>query len=160
MEATSPPSVLANARARFPTDPRRFIYVGFDVVFTVIYLVLLATAVKNRHGWAQAVLYLLPLGTAAMAVGTSFGRRWGFWLTIAGGSLLLAWTVGFILLLLKTAAYLAGVYGAFGKAASSGALLAVALILQFVALLPALQLKWTLTKPGRRAFGLAPRVRA
>ena len=79
---------------------------------------------------------------------------------IAGGTTLLLWTVGFIVLLLTTAAYLSGVYGAFGKAASSGALLAAALMFEAVALVPALQLKWALTRAGRRAFGVAPRATA
>ena len=141
-------------------DPRRFIYLGFDLALTIAYLVLLRGVLHNRHAWAQAVMYLLPLGTTAMAVGTGFGRRWGWWLTIAGGTTLLLWTVGFIVLLLTTAAYLSGVYGAFGKAASSGALLAAALMFEAVALVPALQLKWALTRAGRRAFGVAPRATA
>lgn len=136
-------------------DPRRFIYVAFDLALTALYLGLLLTALRNRHGWAQAVLYLLPVGTTAMAVGTAFGRRWGWWLTLAGGTTLLLWTVGFIILLLSTAAYLSGVYGAFGKAASSGAVLAVAFVIQAVAFVPSLQMKWALTRAGRRAFGLA-----
>lgn len=141
-------------------DPRRFIYVGIDVALTILYLVLLTGTLKNRHASAQAVMYILPLGTIAMAVGTGFGRRWGWWLTIAGGAALLVWTVGFILLLLATASYLSGVYGAFGKAASSGALLAVFFVIEAVAFLPALQLKWALTRGGRRAFGVAAGARA
>jgi hypothetical protein len=141
-------------------DPRRFIYVGFDVALTVVYLVLLVTTLHNRHPEARLVLYLLPLATTVMAVGTGLGRRVGWWMTIAGGSVLLLWTVGFIILLLTTAAYLSGVYGAFGKAASSGAILAVFFVVQAVAFLPALQLKWTLTRAGRRAFGLAVERRA
>jgi hypothetical protein len=141
-------------------DPRRFIYVAIDLALTAGYLALLLTTLRNRHGWAQAVLYVLPVGTTLMAIGTTFGRRWGWWLTLAGGTTLLLWTVGFIILLLSTAAYLSGVYGAFGKAASSGAVLAVAFVIQAVAFLPALQLKWALTRAGRRAFGLTPRVTA
>ncbi|MEZ4401886.1 MAG: hypothetical protein R3B06_17790 [Kofleriaceae bacterium] len=141
-------------------DPRRFIYVGVDLVLTALYLYLLSTTVYNRHGWARLVMYLLPLGTTAMAIGTAAGRRWGWWLTLAGGTVLFVWTIGFIVLLLTTAAYLSGVYGAFGKAAASGATLAVAFIVQAVATVPALQLKWALTRPGRRAFGLAVKAQA
>jgi hypothetical protein len=65
-----------------------------------------------------------------------------------------------VILLLTTAAYLSGVYGAFGKAAASGATLAVFLVIEAVAFLPALQLKWALTRAGRRAFGLAPKAAA
>ena len=69
---------------------------------------------------------------------------------------MLLWTVAFIILLLVTASYLSGVYGAFGKAAASGAILSTAFVVQFAATLPALQLKWAMTRGGRRAFGLTP----
>ena len=138
-----------------PRDPRRFIYVAIDVVFTVAYLIVLSDLLHNRHAWARAILYLLPLATAVMAVGTAMGRKVGWWMTIGAGTAMLVWTVGFIILLLTTASFLSGVYGAFGKAAASGMLLAVAIIIEVVAFLPALQLKWSLTRAGRRAFGLA-----
>jgi hypothetical protein len=136
-------------------DPRRFIYVAIDTIVTIGYLVLLRDTLHNRHGWARVILYLLPVATAVMAIGTGIGRRRGWWLTVGAGVALLLWTVGFVAMLLTTAAYLSGVYGAFGKAAASGAVLAVAFVIEFVALLPALQVKWALTRAGRRAFGLA-----
>ncbi len=143
-------------RAPLPLDPRRWIYVAIDVAMTIGYLIILDNLLHNRHWWARVLLYLLPVATAVMAIGTGVGRRVGWWMTIGAGATMLVWTVAFILLLLKTASYLSGVYGAFGKAAASGMLLAVALIVEFVAILPALQLKWSLTRAGRRAFGLAP----
>ena len=149
---------MANAAA--VRDPRRFIYVAIDVALTIAYLIVLSNLLHNRHAWARAVLYILPLATAVMAVGTGIGRRLGWWLTLGAGAVMLIWSVGFIILLLTTASYLSGVYGAFGKAAASGMLLAVALIVEFVAFLPVLQLKWSLTRAGRRAFGLAPVTRA
>ncbi|MBK9032765.1 MAG: hypothetical protein IPL61_16100 [Myxococcales bacterium] len=141
-------------------DPRRFIYVGIDVALTILYLVLLADTLHNRHASARLVLYILPMATTMMAVGTAFGRAWGWWLTIAGGATLLVWTVGLVIVLLTTASYLSGVYGAFGKAAASGALLAVFLVIEAVAFLPTLQLKWALTRAGRRAYGLPVKARA
>lgn len=141
-------------------DPRRFIYVAIDVVFTIGYLIVLAKVLHNRHGYARAVLYFLPVATMVMAIGTAYGKRIGWWMTVGAGAGLLLWTVGFIILLLRTSAYLSGVYGAFGKAAASGVVLAVAFVVEFVAILPAIQLKWAMTRHGRRAYGLAPLSRA
>ena len=130
------------------------------MVVTIAYVIVLADLLHNRHAWARIILYLLPLATAVMAVGTAIGRRVGWWMTISGGAVMLLWAVAFIVLLITTASYLSGVYGAFGKAAASGMMLAVALVVECVAFLPALQLKWSLTRAGRRAFGLAPARKA
>ena len=137
-------------------DPRRWIYVGFDLAFTVGYLIALKHLIPNRHDGAMALLYVLPLATWLMATGTAIGRRWSWWLVVAGAVTLLAWTIGIFVVLLYTASYLSGVYGAFGKAASTGVLGAMAIVVQFVALMPAFQLKWAMTRAGRRAFGLRP----
>lgn len=137
-------------------DPRRWIYVGFDVAFTLGYLYAFRTLMPNRHDWAMWILYLLPLSTWLLAVATALARPWSWWLVLVGAATMLVWLVATMVVLLYTASYLAGVYGAFGKAASSGVLGAMALLVQFVALLPAFQLKWAMTRAGRRTFGLRP----
>jgi hypothetical protein len=137
-------------------DPRRWIYAVTDVLFAAGYLYAFEHLIPNRHGWAMMLLELLPLAAWLMAIGTLLARRWTWWLVIAGGAVMLVWTIVTFFVLLYTASYLAGVYGAFGKAASSGVLGAMALIVQFVALLPAFQLKWAMTRAGRRVFGKAP----
>ena len=87
-----------------------------------------------------------------------FARHW--WTAIVGGSVLLLAAILLIARILISAAFLSGVYGAFGKAAASGMMLAVALVIEFVAFLPSLQLKWSLTRSGRRSFGLLPAIPA
>ena len=158
--ADSPPVARAMpATVRRPSwreDPRRVLYIGFDLLFTIGYLYTFAELVQHRFGWGRAILYLLPAATVVMMLGTLVGRRAGWWLTIAGGAAMLVWTVGMIAVLLITASYLSGVYGAFGKAAAMSAMLSTAFIVQFAATLPVLQLKWAMTRAGRRAYGLAP----
>lgn len=159
------PGAAAAARAALPRaqvapltwrqDPRRWIYIGFNVLFTFGYLYAFSTILQNRFGWARAIFYILPACTAALAIGTFSARRWGWWLVVGAAAVMLVWTVGFILLLLHTAAFLSGVYGAFGQMASNFVLLSIAFVIEFVALLAALQLKWALTRNGRAAFGLA-----
>jgi len=148
------------SRLSWRQDPRRWIYIGFDLLFTIGYVWAFSDLLHNRFGWARSIFYLLPLCTTVMAIGVIAGRRWSWWITVVSAAVMLIWTVGFIILLLVTASYLAGVYGAFGKAASSGVMLSTAFVIQFVATLPALQLKWALTRGGRRAFGLPPLWRA
>jgi hypothetical protein len=154
----APAAKLPAAKALVTPKPdvRRWIYGVADIVFTIGYLWVFTALLHNRFGWARAILYILPLCTLVMAIGTLVSGRGGWIATIAGGAGMLLWTVGFIILLLVTASYLAGVYGAFGKAAASGAILSTAFVVQFAATLPALQLKWAMTRGGRRAFGLAP----
>ncbi|HUQ04898.1 MAG TPA: hypothetical protein VM261_20490 [Kofleriaceae bacterium] len=137
-------------------DSRRWIYAGADLIFTIGYVWAFSELVQNRFGWARAILYILPFCTVVMAAGTLVRGKWGWLATVVGGTGMLLWTVAFIILLLVTASYLSGVYGAFGKAAASGAVLSTAFVVQFAATLPALQLKWAMTRSGRRAFGLTP----
>lgn len=137
-------------------DPRRWIYVGADVVFTLGYLWAFSELLHNRFGWARGILYILPACTVIMAIGTAVRGKWGWLATVVGGTGMILWAIAFIIVLLVTASYLSGVYGAFGKAAASGAILSTAFVVQFAATLPALQMKWAMTRGGRRAFGLAP----
>lgn len=146
-------------------DPRPFIYGGLDLVFAVIYVVVITEISPNRHAWAQALLWSLPVAIVIMAGGTIAGALLAknaraakiAWTTaVAGGATMLVVTVILLILLLMAAAFLAGVYGAFGKAASSGVLGAAALIVEIAGILPVLQLKYLMTRGGRRAFGLAP----
>ncbi len=145
-------------------DVRPLIYGGLDVAFAILQFVVIAFAAPNRHAWAEALLLLLPVGTFAMGAGTLAGAliakaaRPGWIAAIAGGALVLIVTVIVLGLLVASAAFLAGVYGAFGKAAASGMLAAAALIVEFVALLPAFQLKYLLGRAGRRAFGVERRA--
>jgi hypothetical protein len=63
-------------------------------------------------------------------------------------------TILLIIRVLVSAAFLAGVYGAFGKAAATSALIGVALVIEVVALVPLFQVKYLMTRAGRRAFAM------
>jgi hypothetical protein len=144
------------ARLTVRQDPRRIIYIGFNVAFTILYLIIFSTLLHNRFGWARAIFYMLPACTLLMGIGTLSAQRWGWFLMVAAASAMLLWTVGFIILLLRTAAFLAGVYGAFGQGAAMFVLLSIVFVIQLVGMVAGLQLKWGLTRAGRAAFGQAP----
>ena len=69
---------------------------------------------------------------------------------------LLLFAVLLIVRILVSIAFLAGVYGSFGPAASSFALVAAALIVEVVAILPLFPLKYVMSRAGRRALGVMP----
>jgi hypothetical protein len=141
-------------------DPRPYIYAGLDVLFTVVYAVIIVTVIPTRIRSSALQLWSLPLCSLIMALGTAaFAveklRLRGRKLAIAGATVMLASTILLIIRVLVSAAFLAGVYGAFGKAAASFALVAVALVVELVALLPIVQVKYLLSRAGKRAYGAA-----
>ncbi|HEX4452164.1 MAG TPA: hypothetical protein VH143_14910 [Kofleriaceae bacterium] len=139
-------------------DRRPYIYAGLDIAFTALYAVIIVTVIPTRIRSTALQLWSLPLCTIIMALGTAsiFAaklRARGRKLAIAGATLMLASTILLIVRVLVSAAFLAGVYGAFGKAAASFALVAVALVVELVALLPIVQVKYLLSRAGKRAYG-------
>jgi hypothetical protein len=92
-----------------------------------------------------------------MAIRIAFGdklSRQGWWIAVVSGSVMILATILLIIRVLVSAAFLAGVYGAFGKAAATSALIGVALVVEVVALVPLFQVKYLMTRAGRRAFAM------
>lgn len=135
-------------------DVRRWIYGGLDLVFGAAYAFVIWKVIPNRLPSASFHLWSLPVCAIVMGAGTLAGGRYGWWTAIVGGSALLLSIIVLIVRILISAAFLAGVYGAFGKAASTFAIVAVALIVEAVALLPIVQIKFLMTRAGRRAYGV------
>ncbi len=137
-------------------DPRPFIYAGIDALMALIWAWLVATRMPNRFGWATLLMWGMVALPAIMGAAMLVRGRWG-WRIGAGAcaALLVAWLV-LVVVLLMTAGFLAGVYAGFGEAAAMGSVLAALLSLELIALLPALQLKFLMTRAGRRQFGLEP----
>jgi hypothetical protein len=137
-------------------DARRWIYAGLDLLFAAAYAFAIWKVIPNRLPSAAAHLWTFPIASLAMAVGMVLGEPRGWWTAVVAGSLALASLFLLIVRILISAAFLAGVYGAFGKAAATFALVMVALVVELVALLPIVQVKYLMTRSGRRAFGRAP----
>jgi hypothetical protein len=158
--AKSAPAKKAAAADSAPSarrgDVRAYIYLGFDLVMVVLWIVLLSTVFANRHGGARLLLWSMVVFVIVMGAAMLVRNRWG-WRSAAlsCAALLLMWLVVLVTLLMS-AAYLAGVYGAFGRAAAMGTLVVAALSFQLVGLLPAFQLKFLMTRAGRRHFGQEP----
>ncbi|MDX2086226.1 MAG: hypothetical protein SFX73_00195 [Kofleriaceae bacterium] len=143
--------------ARVHPDRRRWIYGGLDIAFGVMQAILIWKVIPNRLPSASFHLWTLPGATLVMGVGTLMGGRRGWKIALAGGSLALLSTILLIARIIVSAAFLSGVYGAFGKAAAMTALISVALLVELVALLPIVQVKYLMTRAGRRAFSVPAR---
>lgn len=139
----------ASARS---VDKRPWIYGTLDGVFLLFYLAMVTTIVPSRQ-WSGALLQWFLVASVGVAGIGSFVRRPSGWkLAVVGCVLLLLCELVLLLLLLVSASYLAGVYGSFGQAASALALVVAALSIELIALLPAFQLKYLLSRAGRRAY--------
>ncbi len=135
-------------------DPRPWIYGGLDILFAVSQAVLIWRVVPNRLPSAAFHLWTLPIAMFAMGIGTMLRSRIGWKVAVIAGSVALLSTVLLIARIIVSAAFLSGVYGAFGKAAAMTALTAVALLVELVALLPIVQVKYLLTRAGRHVYGM------
>ena len=149
--ATPTPAPLTPRNTR---DIRRWIYGGLDALFAIVYAVAIWKVIPNRLPSAVVHLWTFPLATLVMAAGMLLGNPKGWWIAVIGGSLVLLSTFLLIVRILISAAFLAGVYGAFGKAAATFALVMIALVIEIVALLPIVQVKYLMTRAGRRAYGV------
>jgi len=143
-------------------DLRPLIYLVLDVLFAVVYFYVIVAVIPNRLMSALVHLYALPVCMigmgAGMAIRLVLGEKRGrvaWWIGVVSGSLMILSTILLIIRGLVSAAFLAGVYGAFGKAAATSALIGVALVIEVVALVPLLQVKYLMTRAGRRAFAIA-----
>ncbi len=157
--------VPAPTPAPAPAPPRRdlrpLIYLAIDEIFVAIYIYVLIAVIPNRHASAFIHLWALPVLLQVMSIGTALAmvsdvklKRMGWWVAVFAGSGLLLVTVLLIVRVLVSAAFLSGVYGAFGKAAAMSALIGIALIIEIVALLPLFQVKYLRTRAGRRTYAM------
>jgi hypothetical protein len=135
-------------------DRRRAIYAGLTALFAALHAACAWFVLISELPSAQLHLATVPLFTAVAAAGALRGGRAGWWAAMVGASLVIGSTILIIARVLVSAAFLAGVYGAFGKAAATFALVAVALVVELVALLPICHVRFLMSRRGRRAFGL------
>jgi hypothetical protein len=145
-------------------DLRPYIYFALNQIFFAIYLYVLSAVIPNRlasaaiHLWALPVLLeLMAIGMATRFFGAERLRRTGWWVAVGAGSGLLLATILLIVRVIVSAAFLSGVYGAFGKAAAMSALIGVAIVVEIVALIPLFQVKYMMSAAGKRAYAMRQR---
>ncbi len=88
----------------------------------------------------------------ATAAGLLLRARWGRVLGLATSVALLVCAFVTMALLVVSAAYLRGIVGAFGEGAALVCLVAIALVIELMALLPAFQVRFLLRDDVRQHF--------
>jgi len=150
----------ADAPAAAPQRPRRrdrrpTIYACFDFAFGAFYAFLLLQA-PTRNATGGALLWGTVVAVVLAGAGMVVRNRWGWRVAVAGCGALLLVTVALLVVVLLSASFLAGVYGSMGRGAANIAVLAGAVIVELCGILPAFQLKFLMTRAGRRWFGQDP----
>jgi hypothetical protein len=145
---------VSGTRTAARRDRRRWIYAGLDLGFAALYAVALATVAASRHATDRALLWALPVLAASAGGGLIAGGRRGWRVAVGACAGLCAIAAWLLLAIAVDAAFLAGVYGPLGASVVSFALIAGLVIIELVALVPALQLAWLRGPAGRRAFGV------
>jgi hypothetical protein len=124
---------------------------------------ILDLAFAALHGWigfavapSRAVAFQVALAIVialelAAGVGLLVGARWARSVGIAMSVVLLAFAGVVLLLLVASAAYLRGVYGALGQGMAVLSLVAAALAVQLFALVPFFQLRFLLARSAAPA---------
>ena len=135
-------------------DPRRWIYGGIACVIAIVQAYCVVKVIPNRLPSAALHLWTFPLLTFVLGVATLAGVRTSWWIAVISGGALLLSVMLVIVRILVSAAFLAGVYGAFGKAAATFSFVAIVLIAQVVALIPIFHIRWLMSRRGKRAFGV------
>lgn len=147
----------AAGAARAPRrDVRPIIYAALDFTMAAIYALVILQS-PTRHALHATLLWSTVAAVGLAGVGMLWRSRWGRRVAVAGCALLLLLAVLLLVLILLSASFLAGVYGSMGRGAASMALLAGALVVELMALLPAFQLKFLMTRAGRRHYARAAR---
>lgn len=134
-----------------PADRRPFVYAGFDLAFAAIYVCIPLTFARTADLSFEIASGIVAGVAVLAAVGTFARREWGWWMALASCGALLVCATVLLVLLAMSAAYLHGVYGAFGKGAATMALIAMSLVVELYVLLPAFQLRYLLSAAGRAA---------
>jgi hypothetical protein len=144
---------MLTAVSRATADPRVWIYAACDLLFAVVYAVVFTRLVPAYRAGPMLFCWALVVVVAIMGVGMLVRGKWGWRLAVGACGTMLALELLLLVLMITAAAFLAGVYGSFGRGGAGMTVLIALLSFEVIALLPALQLKFLLTRAGRRAFG-------
>lgn len=139
-----------------PRDLRPYIYAALCLALAIAYLILFRSTIPSKHGLTEAMAYSMIAVMVANAVALMVRHRWSWWVGVIGSGYMVVVCIILFFVLIHSAAFLSGVYGAFGKGAAGMLYLAAALIVEIIGLIPVLLMKYLMTRAGRRWFGLEP----
>jgi hypothetical protein len=127
-------------------------YAAVDIGHAALYVA--AVFLAPKPGWGPRVVVLaLAALLLATAVGLLLRARWARAVGLATSVTLLVVAFVAVALLVVSAAYLRGIFGAFGEGAAFVCVVAVALVVELMVLLPAFQVRFLLRDDVRRHCG-------
>ena len=138
-------------------DRRPIAFAATDLILAAVYAIVLLVVAPSRHVGGQLITAGLVAAPVAMAAGTLWRRPAGWRVAALACAALLALAAAVVVLLAISAGFLAGVYGDFGRGAAALSAVVMALVVELVGIVPALQLRYLLSSSGRRRFGVAGR---
>ena len=115
-----------------------------DFLFAWTYLLIFIYVVPPFDPTVKWLAYAVTFAVMAGGLVMWAGGRVGYWTGISVAAFLLAVCFLVVGLLVASAAYLYGLYGAFGKGATYVTLFAVSLVVTYVGLLPVFQMAYLL----------------
>jgi membrane-associated HD superfamily phosphohydrolase len=116
------------------------VFGALDILAALFYIVLFTWIVPSRSSAFTVLVWAVSLLLAAGGVGLILGSGWGRRLAFIASVTFVVICVLLLLLLLSSVAYLHGIYDGVGQAGAAIGLLAAALTIELVGLLPLLQL--------------------
>lgn len=130
------------------------IFGALDLVFGWVYLLSFIYVVPP-YGAEALKVPIYGLSFLLMAVGALLltGKRWSYWPGVIAAAVLALVCVLVVSLLVASAAYLYGLYGAFGKGATYVTFFAISLVVTWFGVLPIFQL-WGLLRGRVRRWAL------
>ncbi len=133
-----------SSRTETSQFPNRLVRVFgvIDFVFAWLYLLIFIYVVPPFDPMVQWTAYALSLAIMGAALPMWWGGRIGLWTGISVAVFLLLVCFSVVGLLVASAAYLYGLYGAFGKGATYVTLFAISLVVTYLGLLPIFQLSY------------------
>ena len=117
------------------------LYGSLDVAFAALYAWFGFVLTPGRSTTFNAALALVCILLAVAGVGLVADARWSRRLATVACWVLLAFSAVVIILLVASSAYLRGIYGPLGTGLATITLLVAALVIEFFAILPVLQLR-------------------
>src|SRR5512134_1167536 len=108
---------MTDATERRPMRP--YVYAVLDLAFAVLYVVIATRLAISATGQFETASFVVAGAVGLAGVGTALRSRGGWWLAVAGCVVVALAAVLLLVLLVASAAFMHGIYGSIGRAAST-----------------------------------------
>ena len=125
------------------------IFGALDLAFGLVYLLSFIYVVPPYSDVLKVPVYGLSILLICAGFLMLFTQKLGFWVGVLAGGVLAIVCLTLVGLLVASAAYLYGLYGAFGKGATYVTLFVISLVVTWFGILPGFQLYGLLRRPVR-----------